>query len=465
MNRRIATRAASAAALLTLVTGCAILEPATPAPDAGIPAAWPIPPTTAASGATADIGWRDFFVDERLAGLIGQALENNRDLRVAVLNVERVRAQYRIQRADRVPSLAATGALTRSGGDAPVTDLYTADLGVAGFELDLFGRVRNLSEAALQGYLASEEARRSAQLALVAEVATAWLALAADRESERIAAETLRSYEASLRLTEQRHRLGAVSALDVSQSRTVVEFARAEAARYAGQSAQDVNALAVLVGGAIDPAALPEAFVPEASGLSPLPAGLPAEVLLRRPDIRQAELELRAASASIGAARAAFFPTISLTGSAGTASDELSGLFDAGTRNWLFIPRITVPIFQGGELLAKLDAATASRDIALARYEKSIQSGFRDVADALVLTRTLAEQRSAREAVLAAATRAHELSEARYRAGRDSYLALLDAQRSLYTAQQALLATRFSEQANRVRLYKALGGGWQEGGA
>ena len=265
MNKLAAVRSVSAAVLLTLVTGCAMLEPATPAPSAGIPAAWPIPATTAASGTdgvTADIGWRDFFVDARLADLIGRALENNRDLRVAVLNVERVRAQYRIQRAERVPSVAATGALTRSGGDAPVTDLYTADLGVVGFELDLFGRVRNLSEAALQRYLATEEARRSAQLALVAEVATAWLTLAADRESERIAVATLESHEASFRLTEQRHRFGAVSALDVNQASTAVEFARAEAARFAGQSAQDVNALALLVGGELDRASLPEAFGP-----------------------------------------------------------------------------------------------------------------------------------------------------------------------------------------------------------
>lgn len=471
------TDSARNALMLAMALGlsaCATLEPHMPDADAAIPATWPLPPVTAAlpvalgeaasgdTGTVADIGWRDFFVDPKLEDLIARALDNNRDLRVAVLNVERARAQYHIQRADRVPSVALGAGLTRSGSDTAVTNAYSADLGIAAFELDLFGRVRSLSDAALQRYLATEEAQRSAQLALIAEVANAYLALSADLELERIAQATLESHQATFELTERRHGLGAVSALDVSQARTVVESARVDAARFAGQVAQDRNALALLVGGVIEPALWPERFAPEVSGISALPAGLPSAVLLRRPDVLQAEHQLLAANASIGAARAAFFPSISLTGSVGSASDELSGLFESGTRVWSFMPQINLPIFQGGRLRAALGVATADRDIALAQYEKSIQSGFRDVADALALGRTLDEQLRAQVALLDAATQAQGLSESRYKAGLDSYLVLLDAQRTRYSAAQALIGTQLALQSNRVALYKALGGGWQE---
>lgn len=470
MNRPLLNTLTLAATLF--VAGCATLEPELPPSAPGIPAEWPLPPTTetaspaphapASDHVVADIGWRDFFVDPKLEELIALALDNNRDLRVTVLNVEKARAQYRIQRADRLPSVGVGSTLARSGGDAPqIPELYSANL-EADFELDLFGRVRSLGDAALQQYLATEEARRSAQLALVAEVANAYLTLAADQELQRIAQETFESHSASFKLTEQRHRLGAVSALDVSQARTVVESARADAARYAGQVAKDTNALTLLVGQPVAPALLPEAFAPQVSGLQALPAGLPSDVLLRRPDILRAERRLRAANASIGAARAAFFPSIHLTAGAGTSSTQLSGLFDSGSFGWSFIPRISIPIFQGGRLRAGLDVSTADRDIALAEYEKSIQAGFRDVADALALSQTLAEQRLAQAALLEAATRTHALSEARYKAGQDSYLALLDAQRTLYAAQQSLVTTESAVQSNRVTLYKVLGGGWHE---
>lgn len=464
--------AALALALGLAAGGCAILEPSLPEPQAGIPAQWPLPadtPSAAAAGAdgkplaTADIGWRDFFTDPKLEELIARALENNRDLRVAVLNVQRTREEYRIQRADRVPAIAAQGALVRQGGDnVPVTEAYTANLAVTQFELDLWGRVRNLSESALQRYFAEEGAQRSTQLALIAEVAYVYLTLAADQEQQRLAQATLQTREEALRLTEKRHEFGAVSALDVYQSRTLAEGARADAARYAGQVAQDYNALTVLVGGQAPPELLPAGFVDKVSGLDPLPPGLPSEVLLRRPDIQQAESLLRAANANIGAARAAFFPSVTLTGTVGAASDDISTLFDAGTGTWSFIPRVTVPIFEGGRLRANLGAATADRDIALARYEAAIQQGFREVADALALTRTLAQQRTALEQLVDAAKRAEELSIARYEAGRDSYLTRLEAQRTLYVAQQALIATRLAEQNNRITLYKVLGGGWQE---
>lgn len=457
-----------------LAGGCAMLEPQLPTAQPGIPADWPMPQTTAAASqaaastsaaelAVADIGWRDFFSDPKLKALIARALDNNRDLRVAVLNVERVRAQYRIQRADRFPSADASLGLSRTGGNVTNPgDVYTAAVGAA-FELDLFGRIHNLSQSALQRYFAQEESRRSVQLSLIAEIATAYLTLAADLESQRVAQATVDNQQVAYDLIVKRHRLGAVSALDLHQAETTVEAARSDLARYAGLVATGTNALQQLVGAPVEDL-LPQAFDPAVSGLSALPSALPSQVLLRRPDVRQAEYLLRAANANIGAARAAFFPSISLTGSIGSASTELSGLFDSGTRIWSFMPRITLPIFQGGRLLANLGLATADRDIALAQYEKSIQSGFREVADALALTRTLADRRAAQQSLLAAARRAHELSRARYDSGRDSFLSLLDAQRTLYAAQQALVTAQLAEQANRITLYKVLGGGWEEGG-
>ncbi len=465
--------------------GCGMLEPTLPHADAAVPVEWPLPPTTmaaappagpadAAGTSAADIGWRDFFVDPKLEELIARALANNRDLRVAVLNVESLRAQYRIQRADRVPSLSVAGTMTRSGGDALVNPsgagagagvvnrLYSVDLGVTAFELDLFGRVRNLSEAALQLYLSQEEARRSAQLSLIAAVASAYLTLAADQELLRVSQATLETYEDSYQLTDRRHQSGAVSGLELQQARVEIEAARSDVAYYSGVVAQDINALTLLIGAPADASLLPTAFDDAVTGLSPLPAGLPSAVLLRRPDVLQAEHILRAANANIGAARAAFFPTISLTGAVGTASTELSDLFKGDTDTWSFTPSIGVPIFQGGRLLASLDGAHAERDIALAQYEHAIQAGFREVADALALTTTLLAQRRAQEALVDAATRAEQLSRARYRAGRDSYLVQLDAQRTLYSAQQGLISTRLAEQANRVILYQVLGGGWNE---
>ncbi len=471
---------ALALAIAVATTGCISLAPKLPEAQAAIPAEWPLPPTTqafvgaepaagadataaASAAAVADIGWRDFFVDPNLQALIGRSLENNRDLRVAVLNVEKARAQYRIQRADRVPSLNAVGELRRTGGDnQDVADAYTAGASIANFELDLFGRVRSLSQAALQRYFAEEEGRRAAQLSLIAEVANAYLTLAADRELLSVSEATLKNQQAAYDLTAKRRELGAVSGLELSQARTQVEQARADASRYAGQVAQDINALNLLVGEPVDPALLPDKLSDGVTGLAALPSGLPSEVLLRRPDVLQAEHLLRAQNANIGAARAAFFPSISLTGFLGSASTELSGLFESNTRTWLVNPVVNIPIFQGGKLRANLASAKADQQIALAQYEKAIQAGFRDVADALALTKTLAEQRQAQEDLVEAAAKADELSTARYKAGRDSYLNQLDAQRTLYGAQQGLVTVRLSEQSNRVALYKVLGGGWNE---
>lgn len=467
-------RLALALSAVLAANGCATLVPATPQAQPGIPAEWPLPQTTGAAAAAegvfaeqamVDIGWRDFFADARLEEVVALALDNNRDLRVAILNVERARAQYRIQRADRMPSIGAEASMERAGGDIPVSEQYTAGVGLAAFELDLFGRVRNLSESALQQYLATGEARRAAQLSLVAEVASAWLALAADQEQLRLSQAALDSYRQTLELTALRHELGATSALELEQVRVQVAGARADVERLAAQVRQDRNALDLLAGAPVDAALLPDASVGPVTGIAPVPAGLDAGVLLRRPDVIAAEHRLLAANASIGAARAAFFPSITLTGSVGSMSDEFSGLFESGTKVWSFIPRISLPIFQGGRLRAALGMASADRDIALARYEQAIQAGFRDVADALVLSESLAAQVAARQQLVDAATRAESLARARYEAGVDSHLVHLDAQRTLYGAQQALVATRLAEQANRVTLYRVLGGGWLEGGA
>jgi multidrug efflux system outer membrane protein len=480
-----------AAAALGLLSACT-MEPRYRAPPLPVAPQWPMPPSTtvaadaapapaepspspaeastAASVAAWDIGWRDFFADARLQQLIAQALANNRDLRVAVLNIQLARAQYRVQRSNLLPAINASGSYTKEKLPAVETGLpysitesfYQAGVGVSAFELDLFGRVRSLTHAALEQYLAQEQARRSAQLSLIAQIADAYLTLASDQELKQLAQQTLKSQEDSFGLTQQRHAIGAVSGLDLAQAQTTVEQARADAARYDGNIAQDIDALTLLVGAPVDPALLPQDFDGKTMGLSALPAGLPSTVLLRRPDVLQAEHLLRSASADIGAARAAFFPTISLTGTIGSASPALSGLFKSGTGSWSFMPQATLPLFHGGELIGNLSVARTNRDIALAQYEKAIQSSFRDVADALALTLTLERQRQAQEALVDASKHAYDFSQQRYKSGTDSYLAVLDAQRSYYGAQQGLIATRLAQQNNRVTLYKALGGGWQE---
>ena len=440
-----------------------MLEPRSTEVAPAIPAQWPATASNAPAVGVDAIGWRDFFTDPRLQQVIDQALENNRDLRVAVLNVERARAQYRIQRADRMPAAAVKAQGQRSGGDAPVSEQYSAGLGITDFELDLFGRVRNLSEAALQQYFAVAANRRSAQLGLVAETATAWLTLGADSELLRIADATLASHEDSLRLAQARFERGGSSALELAQTRTLVETARTDAARLRGQVQQDRNALSLLAGGTLDESLLPSAdTMLDIAALAPPPADLPSDVLLRRPDIMAAEHTLLAANANIGAARAAFFPSIRLTGSIGSTSGELSGLFDSGTRAWSFLPTITLPIFQGGRLRASLDMATADRDIALAGYEKAIQAGFRETADALASSSSLDAQAASQQALVDAALQAERLSQARYDAGLDSFLTLLDARRTAYAAQQSHLQTALAQQANRIALYKVLGGGWHE---
>ena len=447
--------------IATASTGCASLAPAVPDAQPQVRGTWVLPERST-SGDITSVGWRDMLLEPRLERVVEQALANNRDLRVAVLNVERARAQYRITRADRVPAIGGNATLQRSGGDAGVSESYSASVGMSSFELDLFGRVRSLSDAALQQFFAQQENSRAVQISLIGEITTAWMTLAADQSLTAVAEQTLATYDESLRLTERRHELGAVSGLELAQARTQVETARGDLARYRGQVEQDRHALDLLVGAPVAEADLPSAFTDDLVAMPPMPAGTPSELLLQRPDIRAAEYSLRAANANIGAARAAFFPSISLTGSAGSMSGDFSGLFNAGTRFWQFVPQINVPIFQGGALRANLGMANADRDIALAQYEKAIQSGFRDVADALTQTTALSERRAAAERMLDAARQSERLSQARRDAGRDSYLTLLDAQRTRYSAEQAVISLRLAEQVNRIGLYQAMGGGWEQ---
>ncbi|NMG30384.1 AdeC/AdeK/OprM family multidrug efflux complex outer membrane factor [Aromatoleum evansii] len=448
--------------------GACSLIPAYERPAAPVPAAFPDAPAGTASASEAP-AWRDYFADPRLRELVELALANNRDLRIAALNIERARVQYGIQRAELFPSISANGSQTAQRlpadlsrtGEAGTSRQYSATVGFSAYELDLFGRIRSLNEQALEQFLGTEEARRSAQISLVAEVADAWLRLAADRERQTLANNTLVTRQKSYELTKRSFDVGATSALDLRQAQTLLEGARADAARYAALVAQDRNALALVVGTDVPSALLPQGFEESITSVAELPAGVPSEVLTRRPDILQTERQLRAANASIGAARAAFFPRITLTAAAGTASSTLDGLFEAGSGTWSFVPQISLPIFEAGRLSANLEATKVQREIALAQYEKAIQSAFREVADALADRATLAEQLDARRKLVEASEASFKLSEARYKAGVDSYFGLLDGQRSLYAAELDLIAVRQSDAANRIALYKALGGGWQ----
>jgi len=465
-------------AAAALLSACS-LAPVYERPAAPVTAGWPqgdaYKPAQVAADAkpAADIAWRDYFADQRLREVIALALANNRDLRVSALNIEKARAQYGIQRAALVPSVNASGGqnatrtpdnLSAGGQGASQGQLsrqYTASLGVS-YELDFFGKVRSLSEAALQQYLGTEEARRAQQISLVAEVANTWLALQADRERLGLAADTLKSQQISYELSKRRFAAGATSGLDMYEAQTSVEAARNDMAVYTAQVAQGENALALVVGAAV-PVELQQQQAPLASvaAMAELPAGLPSEVLQRRPDVLGAERTLQAANANIGAARAAFFPSISLTGSAGSASSNLSGLFKAGSGTWSFLPQINLPIFNGGANTANLKVAKVERDIAVARYEQAIQSAFREVADALAQRGTLDERLASQAALADASQKSYRIHEARYQKGSESYLNALVSQRALYAAQQSLISARLARAGNQVTLYKVLGGGYQ----
>ncbi|XEG70267.1 efflux transporter outer membrane subunit [Pseudomonas sp. abacavir_1] len=449
--------------LALLLGGCVNLAPDYQRPAAPVAAQWP---GAAPAGASqADVDWREFFVDARLRDTVARALANNRDLRVAALNVEYQRAQYRIQRAELFPAVSASAEGTRqralSDGTTAVSSQYSVGLGVSSYELDLFGRLRNLKDAALEDYLALEQTRRSTQISLVAEVAGAWMTLAADQQLLKLARDTHASQQKTYELVQRSHGLGGESGLSLAQARSTVESARAEAASYASQVEQDRNALELLVGERLDASLLPGDTGLDAALLVTVPAGLPSSLLQRRPDVLAAEHTLKAANADIGAARAAFFPSVSLTASGGSASGELSGLFKSGSRAWSFAPSISLPIFDAGSNQAGLDAAKITRDIDVANYEKALQTAFSEVADALSVRSHINERLDAQRELTAATDKSYDLSLALYKQGSDSFLEVLDAQRSLYSAQQTLISLELAEQVNRVTLYKVLGGGWQ----
>ena len=401
---------------------------------------------------------------------IALALDNNRDLQVALANLERARALYGVQQADSLPTLAATAQGTRNrnaadltaSGRAQTASQFSAQLGFVSYELDLWGRVRNLNETALQQFLQTAANRRSVELALVADVANAWLALAADQARLRLAQDTLASRQKAYGLTERIHELGATSGLVLAQNRTTVEVARVDAAAYTALVARDRNALQQLVGGPLPagllPAPLDSAESGDAAALLNVPAPLPSSLLLLRPDIAAAEHGLRAANANIGAARAALFPTIALTATAGTASDALGGLFASGNGTWSFAPQLRLPLLDGGRARANVRVAEAGTQLALAQYDRTVQTAFREVADALAERAQWAERLQAQSALVAATQKAFDLSEARFKAGVDNYLTVLDAQRSLYAAQQSQITLQLAEQLNRITLYKVLGG-------
>ncbi|MET7016368.1 efflux transporter outer membrane subunit [Uliginosibacterium flavum] len=456
-----------AVALACLVAGCS-MAPTYERPAAPVAANWQA--GGAEGRAAADIGWQEYFADAQLRGVIELALANNRDLRVAIANIDKARAQYQIQRANLLPAVSATAGETAmrtpaamsTTGQERISRTYSAGVGFAAYELDVFGRVQSLKNQALSQYLAIEEVRRSVQISLVAEVANAWLTLGADRERLQVAQATLQAQRDSLGLAQRRYDVGSASGLDLAQARTSVESARVDAARYTSQVALDENALTLLVGAGVPADLQPKVLVAQVTTQAELPAGLPAETLLRRPDVLQAEQQLIAANANIGAARAAFFPRISLTASTGFTSVALDDLFTGAARTWSFAPQISVPIFNGGANRANLDAAQASKVAQVAQYEKAVQSAFREVADALAQRATLGEQFEAQSALNAASDDAYRLSQARYDKGVAGYLSVLDSQRSQYAAQQGLIGTRLALQSNRVTLYKVLGGGMKE---
>ncbi|BCN37160.1 multidrug transporter [Alicycliphilus denitrificans] len=463
-------RALSPLVIAALLAGCSFIpkyeRPAAPVPEAFALAGNDVPATARAA---ADIDWKDYFTDPRLQRLIGIALGNNRDLRVAMLNVEQARAQFQIQRAGQFPTVNAIASGTRQPSlvNGQYANQFQAGLGISAWEIDFFGRIGALKEQALAQFLATEEARKSAQISLVAAVASGWLTLMADEELLDISRRTLDTREESVKLTRLRLEHGVSSELDSHQAESLAQAARATYAQQQRQRLLDENALALLLGQPLPDdirASLPSMRLADAAPMQPLPAGLPSDLLQRRPDIRQAEQLLIGANANIGAARAAFFPRISLTAQFGSVSDELSGLFKSGSWAFSLAPQLALPIFDAGRNQAGLESARAGREIAVAQYEKSIQTAFREVSDALAGQATLQQQIDAQRAQTQADAKRLDLSDLRYRNGVASYLDLLDAQRSLFATEQALVQTRLQQLQNQVTLYKVLGGGWTDTG-
>ena len=459
------------AALLLAVPGC-MLIPKYARPNPALPSQFPGRVVSNQTHAS-DIACTNFFNDPRLLRLLELAQNNNRDYRVAMLKVEQSRAQYRITRSSLLPTLDANGSYTRSqtslsgfpsgadGGTSFAASQWSVNAGLTAYELDLFGRVRSLGQQALENFFATAEAQHSARIALVAEVAQQYFAWRQAEEQRQLAQQTLTTVQASYDLNKATFQAGASNELDLRTAEGQVQTAKINLLSYERACTQAANYLTLLVGQTL-PADLPAAPSFKATNLlADIPSGLPSQLLERRPDILQAEHTLKAANANIGAARAAFFPSLSLTASAGTSSTELSQLFGSGTGVWSFSPQITLPLFTGGRNRANLDAAELGKRIEVANYEKAIQTAFREVADALVATGSYIQQGNEQEKLALAQQRRYELALARYRQGEDSYLNALSAQQDLYSSQQGLLQTQFNKLTSQITLYKALGGGWK----
>jgi len=460
--------------VLTLIAAAALAACTNLAPDYQRPAApvaanWPTGPAYAGNNgghAAVNTDWHAFVLDPKLQQVTALALANNRDLRVAALTIEKAQAQFQIQGALLYPHIVASaadaGSLTPANlsltGSRMVLHEYSVGLGFSSYELDFFGRLRNLKSEALEQYLGTEEAQRSTEISLIAQVAAAYLSLAADQEHLALSASTLKDQQATYTMDQRRFELGSASQLDLAQAQTAVDTARGDVARYTALVAQDMNALTLLAGTAIPSDLLPTLSLTNLTAVREPSSGLPSDLLQNRPDIVEAEHQLKAANADIGVARAAFFPSITLTTSIGTASTQLSGLFKSSQHAWSFVPQLNLPIFNAGSNTATLKVAKVNRDIAVAQYEKAIQTAFREVADALADRGTLDAQLAAQQSLVDATTQSFRLSSARYKQGIDSYLVVLDSERSLYAAQHNLIALQLARQGNLVNLYKALGG-------
>lgn len=453
---------AAAAILVLVLTGCT-LAPRNTRPALPVPALLPQGDAYAPVAETAPrpIAWRDVFRDSRLQAVIEQALTNNRDLRIAAANIEVARARYRIERAALLPQIEASGGATFRGGDGnagQARSSYGAEVAITSFEIDLFGRLRSLSAAAQQEFLATESAARATRLALIGDIATAWIDYAADASLLAIAERTAASAERSVALTRARLEGGVAARTDLRQAETILAQARSDLAAGRTALAQDVNLLQLLVGSPVDPALLPDGIEAVGASVLPLAAGRDSRVLLARPDVMRAEHMLYAANGRIGAARVALFPRVSLSALAGFASNALDTLFRNGSYGHAASPEISQSIFAGGALAAGVKEARAQREIALASYELAIQTAFREAADVLAREGTIAEQIAADSALVAAAEDSARLADARYRGGVDAYLQLLDAQRTLYNAERSLVGTWRERAVNRATLFRALGG-------
>ncbi|MFA6336337.1 MAG: efflux transporter outer membrane subunit [Bacteroidales bacterium] len=467
-TRKHALAAAFLAALLPVFAGGCSMAPKYVQPQPPLPADWTTGDTAKSTPGAKVQDWRTVIADEPMKRLVDLAIANNRDLRVAALNIEKAQAQYQIQRADLFPKIDATAganmqrtpAKLSSSRTAVTSRAYSVGLGFSAFELDLFGRIQSLKDEALETFLATEAAKRSVELSLVAEVATAYLTLAADREQLSLAKEILETEQASYEIVKYRFDFGVSNELELSQAQTTVDTARVNVANYTAKVTADENNLSVLVGMPLTAEMLPAKTLAEVTPLNPVPAGLPSEVLTRRPDVLAAEHQLKAANADIGAARARYFPSIGITSSIGFASSQVNDLFNAPAGAWSFVPQLTLPIFHSGAIRAGVKASEAQRDIMVATYEKIVQAAFKEVSNALAQAASLSDQVEAQTSLTKATGKSYELATLRYENGVDSYLTKLDSQRSFASSRQGLISTRLSRLTNTLTLYKALGGGW-----